>query len=143
MQHSKMFRLLQQGAFWAGRLRAKRRLARLRKELCAHVALFIRVLGKELSGNYFALLDFSHLAAGQTVAFKGSLWVLLRLFGSVRAEPTRKKSPYVLRVPTLPMTNANDEQSKRCPIRGMAHQDMAYREVSEAPFRSAVSFEER
>jgi hypothetical protein len=46
-------------------------------------------------------------------------------------------------VPTLPMTNANDEQSKRCPIRRMAHQGMAYREASEAPFRSAVSFEER
>jgi hypothetical protein len=46
MQHSKPFRLLQQGAFWAGRHRAKRRLARLRKELCASVALFTRVCGK-------------------------------------------------------------------------------------------------
>jgi hypothetical protein len=46
MQHSKPFRLLQQGAFWAGRHRAKRRLARLRKELCAPVAPFTRVRGR-------------------------------------------------------------------------------------------------
>jgi hypothetical protein len=45
-QHSKPFRLLQQGAFWAGRHRAKRWLARLRKELCAPLALFTRVCGK-------------------------------------------------------------------------------------------------
>jgi hypothetical protein len=48
MQHSKPFRLLRQGAFWAGRHSAKRWLARLRKELCAPAALFTRVCGKDL-----------------------------------------------------------------------------------------------
>ena len=46
LQHSKPFRLLQQGAYWARRLRAKRGLARLRKELCAPGALFTRVCGR-------------------------------------------------------------------------------------------------
>src|SRR5215216_1428826 len=41
-QHSEIFRLLHQGASWAPR--AKRRLARLREALCAHVALFCGVL---------------------------------------------------------------------------------------------------
>jgi hypothetical protein len=52
----------------------------LRKALCAHVALFIRVPGKGLSANYFASLDVSHLAAGQRASVNGSLKVLLRLF---------------------------------------------------------------
>src|SRR5215217_8224116 len=48
MQHSKDFRSLQQGGFSARRLRAARRLPKLRKELSAPAALFTLVRGRRI-----------------------------------------------------------------------------------------------
>src|SRR5215210_4872944 len=58
-QHSKPFRVLQQGAYWAGWLRAKRRLARLMKELCAPAALFTRARRRGILRSWISVLRSS------------------------------------------------------------------------------------